>query len=487
MSQISLESVQYSRDLYKWSGAATRTSIHDITFSSGGSPVSVTGLDSPVIFEVAQPQPPPQASQNSIVVDPRTHGACQFWDERALAYSSAGVFMIGVGTKNANWSAALGMGTGRSAQQSYWVCGSQHLTTFTVNGDVLPPNLEVLFQSPSVFRLYKPETAIVPYFLGTFLLLSTLKLWMTEKTARQPHEQYEVWAAAAVNYLAFGTIDATSEIVGRMPSLVAAVRYRMRCDWPLHPEVPVQTLFCHSRSARFLCFILNALLSMAALVFMYDEDKTVQPKSISLDQVKYQVWRSIWVSVLVIPLNTALPILLSMSTNITSSVPLPSAAASGQAVKRKSRNAVMDKSTAAAAEADEQQKLSNAISARGLEFTLFMRMRLGLGLEGGGSDAGGAASGNGGGGGGGGGAGSKTQAGRKALPSIGVEARWMARLVNGLFFVIVAESSFIVLVFGATMPQEKVLLWVVRRRRVEHALNISDAKILLSAFSECFV
>jgi hypothetical protein len=200
-NEVSLKMLEYDIDIHSDDDHPTATATTDVSFGD-----EVSELDSPLVLEVKQ-----LSGKN--IVDPRNK-LCAFWDAVEETWKVSGVVVMGVSTNSSAGPAFL--------------CGSTHLTSFTANKDLLPPNLKVLYTSPSVLKNYELRTAYVAYFVCSFLLLSFIKLRLVSKSQNQPDVQYNIWKAAAVNYLHFGSIDATDKIIPLLPNTWSAVKYRCK-------------------------------------------------------------------------------------------------------------------------------------------------------------------------------------------------------------------------------------------------------------------
>jgi hypothetical protein len=211
---LSLIKVEYNVDLYRWSKQPTNGTIVDVAFPGH----QIRNLTTPLVLQVKR------QSNALAAIDPRGKG-CTWFNQTYGSWRSSGVFLLGVSM---------------NATQAHIHCASRHLTSFTTNGKVYPPNLAILGVHPNVLRHYSNRDAWVPYFVGSILFLSLLKIIHCELARRQARQQYEVWRAAAHTFLRFGTINAVSCMIrhnvesGRW-SLLKVMTYRLRCDWPLHP------------------------------------------------------------------------------------------------------------------------------------------------------------------------------------------------------------------------------------------------------------
>merc|ERR1712166_1635384 len=145
--ELHLRKIEYKTDIFRWSNQISNGTTVSISFGS----VEVRNLSVPLVFQVKK-------LRNTLVMDPR-RVTCTYFNSSTTIWSTSGVFMLGISMKT-----------------NHFDCASLHLTSFTANGGMLPPNLAVFRENPSVFRHYSPHNAYCPYFLGSFLFFSLLKI-----------------------------------------------------------------------------------------------------------------------------------------------------------------------------------------------------------------------------------------------------------------------------------------------------------------------
>ena len=152
---VSITSIMYQRDLYRWSGQVTPSNTLSVTVANE----TVKGLSGGDLFRFEVPlKSGGGTNEYKQQQDPRLSSVCTYWDESSQSWQDRGVISLGIGM---------------SANAT--LCASTHLTSFTSRAQLALTDMEFrenLVKPPTSLAIFRQQqSAIVMVTLSTIFLL----------------------------------------------------------------------------------------------------------------------------------------------------------------------------------------------------------------------------------------------------------------------------------------------------------------------------